>query len=72
MFLLIFLSSSWFEEFLNYLLCLAAAHKNPVLLLLTIIMEVVLVCFLLSTLNRLPYELESKIKDILLKYSKSI
>uniref|UniRef100_A0A3P9IUH9 Threonylcarbamoyl-AMP synthase n=1 Tax=Oryzias latipes TaxID=8090 RepID=A0A3P9IUH9_ORYLA len=35
------------------------AHKNPVLLLLTIIMEVVLVCFLLSTLNRLPYELEA-------------
>lgn len=30
------------------------------MLFLTVVMEVVLVCFLLSTLQRLPYRLESK------------
>ncbi|KAK2849290.1 hypothetical protein Q5P01_009124 [Channa striata] len=43
---------------INAFLVLIAAYRNLVLLLLTIIMEVVLVCFLLSTLHRLPYELE--------------
>lgn len=41
-------------------LCVLAAYKNLVLLLLTTVMEVALVCFLLSTLQRLPYRLESK------------
>uniref|UniRef100_A0A3P8T7Q6 Threonylcarbamoyl-AMP synthase n=1 Tax=Amphiprion percula TaxID=161767 RepID=A0A3P8T7Q6_AMPPE len=35
------------------------AYRNLVLLFLTAVMEVVLVCFLLSTLQRLPYELEA-------------
>uniref|UniRef100_A0A3B3WWU8 Threonylcarbamoyl-AMP synthase n=1 Tax=Poecilia mexicana TaxID=48701 RepID=A0A3B3WWU8_9TELE len=35
------------------------AYRNLVLLFLTMLMEVVLVCFLLSTLNKLPYELEA-------------
>ena len=39
---------------------MAASYRNLVLLFLTTIMEVVLVCFLLSTLKQLPYELESK------------
>ncbi|KAL7886056.1 hypothetical protein AOLI_G00063510 [Acnodon oligacanthus] len=36
----------------------AAAYGNLVLLTLTTIMEVIVVCFLLSTLDRLPYQLE--------------
>ncbi|XP_056238653.1 uncharacterized protein LOC130173414 [Seriola aureovittata] len=43
---------------INAFLMLIAAYKNLVLLVLTTIMEVVLVCFLLSTLQRLPYRLE--------------
>ncbi|XP_034545196.1 uncharacterized protein si:ch211-153b23.3 [Notolabrus celidotus] len=43
---------------INAFLMLIAAYRNLVLLLLTAVMEVVLVCFLLSTLQRLPYELE--------------
>ncbi|XP_040903525.1 uncharacterized protein LOC121188051 [Toxotes jaculatrix] len=43
---------------INAFLVLIAAYKNLVLLFLTTVMEVVLVCFLLSTLQRLPYELE--------------
>ncbi|KAG7244902.1 hypothetical protein INR49_024299 [Caranx melampygus] len=43
---------------INAFLMLIAAHRNLVLLFLTTIMEVVLVCFLLSTLQRLPYQLE--------------
>uniref|UniRef100_A0A3Q2G4V6 Threonylcarbamoyl-AMP synthase n=1 Tax=Cyprinodon variegatus TaxID=28743 RepID=A0A3Q2G4V6_CYPVA len=35
------------------------AYRNLVLLFLTTLMEVVLVCFLLSTLHKLPYELEA-------------
>ena len=47
---------------------LAASYRNLVLLFLTTIMEVVLVCFLLSTLKQLPYKLESKqLPTILLK-----
>uniref|UniRef100_A0A8C6T8Y6 Threonylcarbamoyl-AMP synthase n=1 Tax=Neogobius melanostomus TaxID=47308 RepID=A0A8C6T8Y6_9GOBI len=42
----------------NVFIILMAAYRNLVLLLLTIIMEVVLVCFLLSTLQSLPYQLE--------------
>lgn len=42
------------------LLFMSAAYRNLVLLFLTTIMEVVLVCFLLSTLQRLPYQLESE------------
>lgn len=41
--------------------CFAAAYGNLVLLGLTIIMEVIVVCLLLSTLNRLPYQLEGKL-----------
>lgn len=46
----------------NFILPLfvSAAYRNLVLLLLTVVMEIVLVCFLLSTLQRLPYQLESK------------
>ncbi|XP_060741274.1 uncharacterized protein si:ch211-153b23.3 [Tachysurus vachellii] len=43
---------------INAFLILVAAYGNLVLLALTIIMEVVVVCLLLSTLNRLPYQLE--------------
>ncbi|XP_040904820.1 uncharacterized protein LOC121188940 [Toxotes jaculatrix] len=43
---------------INVFLMLIAAYRNLVLLFLTTVMEVVLVCFLLSTLQRLPYELE--------------
>lgn len=43
---------------INAFLMLIAAYKNMVLLFMTIVMEVVLVCFLLSTLQRLPYQLE--------------
>nr|XP_033489598.1 uncharacterized protein si:ch211-153b23.3 [Epinephelus lanceolatus] len=43
---------------INAFLMLIAAYRNLVLLSLTAVMEVVLVCFLLSTLQRLPYELE--------------
>ncbi|TSL89855.1 YrdC domain-containing protein, mitochondrial [Bagarius yarrelli] len=37
---------------------LAAAYRNLVLLALTIVMEVIVVCLLLSTLDKLPYQLE--------------
>ncbi|XP_029021938.1 uncharacterized protein si:ch211-153b23.3 [Betta splendens] len=43
---------------INAFLMLIAAYRNLVLLFLTTIMEVVLVCLLLSTLGRLPYQLE--------------
>ncbi|XP_063046714.1 uncharacterized protein si:ch211-153b23.3 [Engraulis encrasicolus] len=43
---------------INGFVMLIAAYGNLVLLILTIIMEVVLVCFLLSTLGTLPYRLE--------------
>ncbi|MEQ2287273.1 hypothetical protein AMECASPLE_010706 [Ameca splendens] len=43
---------------INAFLILIAAYRNLVLLFLTTLMEVVLVCFLLSTLHKLPYELE--------------
>lgn len=43
---------------INAFLMLIAAYRNLVLVLLTTVMEVVLVCFLLSTLQQLPYELE--------------
>ncbi|KAM3612274.1 uncharacterized protein V6R79_005939 [Siganus canaliculatus] len=43
---------------INVFLMLIAAYRNLVLVLLTTVMEVVLVCFLLSTLQQLPYELE--------------
>ncbi|XP_035524717.1 uncharacterized protein si:ch211-153b23.3 [Morone saxatilis] len=43
---------------INAFLMLIAAYRNLVLLFLTAVMEVVLVCLLLSTLQRLPYELE--------------
>ncbi|KAG8004122.1 YrdC domain-containing protein [Nibea albiflora] len=43
---------------INGFLILIAAYRNLVLLCLTVVMEVVLVCFLLSTLQRLPYQLE--------------
>lgn len=39
---------------------MSAAYRNLVLLFLTVFMEIILVCFLLSTLQRLPYQLESK------------
>ncbi|KAL6480029.1 hypothetical protein MHYP_G00110620 [Metynnis hypsauchen] len=42
----------------NAFLMLIAAYGNLVLLTLTTIMEVIVVCFLLSTLDRLPYQLE--------------
>ncbi|XP_047210380.1 uncharacterized protein LOC124860833 [Girardinichthys multiradiatus] len=44
---------------INAFLILIAAYRNLVLLFLTTLMEVVLVCFLLSTLHKLPYELET-------------
>lgn len=37
-----------------------AAYGNLLLLALTTVMEVLVVCFLLSTLDRLPYQLESR------------
>ncbi|XP_047441888.1 uncharacterized protein LOC125008624 [Mugil cephalus] len=43
---------------INAFLMLIAAYKNLVLLFLTTVMEVALVCLLLSTLQRLPYDLE--------------
>ncbi|XP_067455086.1 uncharacterized protein si:ch211-153b23.3 [Thunnus thynnus] len=43
---------------INAFLMVIAAYRNLVLLFLTAVMEVVLVCFLLSTLQRLPYQLE--------------
>ncbi|XP_061582214.1 uncharacterized protein si:ch211-153b23.3 [Cololabis saira] len=43
---------------INAFLIVIAACRNLVLLFLTVVMEVVLVCLLLSTLQRLPYELE--------------
>ncbi|XP_066543828.1 uncharacterized protein LOC136711448 [Amia ocellicauda] len=42
----------------NGFLMLTAAYGNLVLLALTALMEVLLVCFLLSTLDKLPYKLE--------------
>lgn len=42
----------------NVFLILIAAYKNLVLLFMTTVMEVILVCFLLSTLQSLPYQLE--------------
>lgn len=39
---------------------MSAAYRNLVLLFLTVVMEVSLVCFLLSTLQLLPYKLESE------------
>ncbi|XP_041800458.1 uncharacterized protein si:ch211-153b23.3 [Chelmon rostratus] len=50
---------------INAFLMLIAAYRNLVLLFLTTIMEVVLVCFLLSTLQRLPYGLEIAMLAIL-------
>ncbi|XP_036826154.1 uncharacterized protein LOC110504477 [Oncorhynchus mykiss] len=43
---------------INAFLMLIAAYGNLVLLSLTVVMEIVLVCFLLSTLQQLPYQLE--------------
>ncbi|XP_047441887.1 uncharacterized protein LOC125008623 [Mugil cephalus] len=43
---------------INAFLMLIAAYRNLVLLFLTTVMEVALVCLLLSTLQRLPYDLE--------------
>ncbi|XP_064829065.1 uncharacterized protein LOC135545386 [Oncorhynchus masou masou] len=43
---------------INAFLMLIAAYGNLVLLSLTVVMEAVLVCFLLSTLQQLPYQLE--------------
>ncbi|KAK6297913.1 hypothetical protein J4Q44_G00309680 [Coregonus suidteri] len=43
---------------INAFLMLIAAYGNLVLLSLTVVMEAVLVCFLLSTLQHLPYQLE--------------
>ncbi|XP_057705433.1 uncharacterized protein si:ch211-153b23.3 [Corythoichthys intestinalis] len=43
---------------INAFLVFSAAYKNVVLILLASTMEVVLVCFLLSTLHLLPYHLE--------------
>ncbi|XP_068571501.1 uncharacterized protein si:ch211-153b23.3 [Cebidichthys violaceus] len=43
---------------INAFLMLIAAYRNLVLLFLTTVMEVVLVCLLLSTLQRLPLQLE--------------
>lgn len=36
------------------------AYRNLILLSTTTVMEIILVCFLLSTLGRLPYQLEGK------------
>ncbi len=55
-----FINLFLFELVLILLMSMSAASRNLVLLFLTTIMEVVLVCFLLSTLQRLPYKLESK------------
>ncbi|XP_054648372.1 uncharacterized protein si:ch211-153b23.3 isoform X3 [Dunckerocampus dactyliophorus] len=43
---------------INAFLIFSAAYRNLVLVFLTATMEVILVCFLLSTLQRLPYQLE--------------
>ncbi|KAM9850210.1 uncharacterized protein ACBR49_007426 [Aulostomus maculatus] len=43
---------------MNSFIMLIAAYRNLVLLSLTAIFEVLLVCFLLSTLHQLPYQLE--------------
>ncbi|KAA0709076.1 hypothetical protein E1301_Tti021265 [Triplophysa tibetana] len=43
---------------INAFLILVAAYGNIVLLALTTVMEVIVVCFLLSVYRRLPYELE--------------
>ncbi|MFT7802703.1 uncharacterized protein LOC108925379 [Arapaima gigas] len=48
----------------NAFIILIAAYRNLVLLSLTTMMEVLLVCFLLSTLDRLPYQLEIAILAI--------
>ncbi|XP_070412011.1 uncharacterized protein [Nothobranchius furzeri] len=53
---------------INAFLMLIAAYRNVVLLFLTTIMEVVLVCFLLSTLHRLPYQLESELKPPVINF----
>ncbi|CAL8263441.1 unnamed protein product [Lota lota] len=50
---------------INGFLMLIASYRNLVLLFLTAIMEVVLVCFLLSTLQQLPYKLEIAMLAIL-------
>ncbi|KAG9271892.1 hypothetical protein AMEX_G12828 [Astyanax mexicanus] len=42
----------------NAFLMLIAAYGNLVLLMMTTLMEIMLVCFLLSTVGRLPYQLE--------------
>ncbi|KAJ8254900.1 hypothetical protein GJAV_G00198630 [Gymnothorax javanicus] len=42
----------------NVFLMLIAAYTNLVLLTLTTVMEILLVCFLLSTIGKLPYQLE--------------
>lgn len=42
-----------------FIFLFSAAHRNLAMLFLTGVMEVVLICFLLSTLQRLPYRLES-------------
>lgn len=69
-FLLLFLEDlmSLFNVEPNFILPLfvSAAYRNLVLLLLTVVMEIVLVCFLLSTLQRLPYQLESKWRQCLI------
>ncbi|TRY91130.1 hypothetical protein DNTS_020420 [Danionella cerebrum] len=43
---------------INGFLILVAANGNLVLLALTTVMEVIIVCFLLSTLGKLPFQLE--------------
>lgn len=48
-----------FSFFLSFF---TAAYSNLVLLALTTIMEVIIVCFLLSTLGRLPYQLEGTVQ----------
>ncbi|XP_072294580.1 uncharacterized protein [Eucyclogobius newberryi] len=50
---------------INVFLILIAAYKNLVLLFMTVLMEVVLVCFLLSTLQSLPYQLEMAMLAVL-------
>ncbi|XP_033830138.1 uncharacterized protein si:ch211-153b23.3 [Periophthalmus magnuspinnatus] len=49
----------------NVFLILIAAYKNLVLLITTIVMELALVCFLLSTVQSLPYELEIAVLAVL-------
>lgn len=44
-----------------WFILITGAYRNLVLLFLTLVTEVVLVCFLLSTLQRLPYPLEGSI-----------